>query len=79
MFTAAAAEDRIDLSIELLARFRLQEAAERLIRESDLCCASRALDLGYADQAHFTRDFRSVVGMPPEAYRRSHDRPSRGQ
>jgi AraC-like DNA-binding protein len=56
---------------QLLKRFRLQEAAERLIREPDVSCASLALDLGYADQAHFTRDFRSVVGIPPEAYRRS--------
>jgi AraC-like DNA-binding protein len=56
---------------QLLKRFRLQEAAERLLREPEASCADLALDLGYADQAHFTRDFKSVVGTPPEAYRRS--------
>jgi AraC-like DNA-binding protein len=54
---------------QFLKRFRLQEAAERLLREPALSISSLALDLGYADQAHFTRDFRSVVGRPPEAYR----------
>ncbi len=27
-----------------------------------------ARDLGYFDQAHFARDFRSAVGRPPTAY-----------
>ena len=26
---------------------------------------------GYADQAHFTREFRRRVGLPPERYRRA--------
>jgi AraC-like DNA-binding protein len=60
---------------QFLKRFRLQEAAERLVREPRLSCSSLALDLGYADQAHFTRDFRAVVGLPPETYRRRQVRP----
>ncbi len=55
---------------EVIRRFRLQEAAQRLIREPDLACGELALDLGYFDQAHFIRDFRSVVGVTPEVYRR---------
>jgi AraC-like DNA-binding protein len=30
-----------------------------------------AQDLGYADQAHFTRDFKAIVGRSPSDYRRS--------
>lgn len=56
---------------ELLRRIRLQLAAERLAREPGLSCAALALELGYADQPHFIKDFRSVVGRPPSAYRRA--------
>jgi AraC-like DNA-binding protein len=28
-----------------------------------------AADLGYADHAHLTRDFRTVLGFTPSAYR----------
>jgi AraC-like DNA-binding protein len=30
-----------------------------------------ALELGFADQSHFTKRFRSLVGLPPGAYRRA--------
>jgi AraC-like DNA-binding protein len=33
--------------------------------------AGLALDLGYADQAHFIRDFKRLVGRPPAGYARS--------
>ncbi|GAA2481982.1 helix-turn-helix domain-containing protein [Terrabacter carboxydivorans] len=48
----------------LIRRRRLQEAADRL-RDSDAELAGIAMDLGYADQAHFTRDFRLATGMTP--------------
>jgi AraC-like DNA-binding protein len=51
----------------VIQRYRLHEAAQRLasgdVRQTEL-----ALSLGYADQAHFVRDFRAVVGRPPAAY-----------
>jgi AraC-like DNA-binding protein len=31
--------------------------------------AALAADLGYADQAHLTRDFTATVGVPPSRYR----------
>ena len=56
---------RIGLSPKwLIQRRRLQEAAVRL-RDRPNSLADVAADLGYADQPHFTRDFRSVTGMTP--------------
>jgi AraC-like DNA-binding protein len=48
----------------LIRRRRLQEAADRL-RDADAELAGIAADLGYADQAHFTRDFRRATGLTP--------------
>ncbi|MFG1947876.1 DUF6597 domain-containing transcriptional factor [Nonomuraea sp. NPDC048826] len=52
----------------VIRRFRLHEAAERIYQGLDL--ATLAAELGYTDQAHLTRDFTAVVGMPPAAYAR---------
>lgn len=48
----------------VVSRFRLQEAAELLATTSETI-ASVAARLGYFDQAHFARDFKGVVGLPP--------------
>ena len=48
----------------LIRRRRLQEAADRL-RDADAELSGIAMELGYADQAHFTRDFRAATGMTP--------------
>ncbi|GAA4991043.1 helix-turn-helix domain-containing protein [Kitasatospora paranensis] len=52
----------------VLRRARLQEAAQ-LADSGSTDWAALAADLGYADQAHLTRDFTSVVGVPPSRYR----------
>lgn len=54
----------------IIKRFRLQEAAERIENESDLQWTELAEQLGYFDQAHFIKDFRSVVGQSPSDYQR---------
>lgn len=52
----------------VLQRYRLHEANERLLQQPDADLASLALDLGYADQSHFVRDFKAVVGVTPGSY-----------
>ena len=50
----------------LIQRRRLREAADRLRRRAaSVDLAMAATELGYADQAHFTRDFRTVTGITP--------------
>src|SRR3954451_15778929 len=53
----------------MIRRRRLQEAAERLRREPSIDIAAVASDLGYADHAHLTTDFRNVLNFTPSAYR----------
>lgn len=54
---------------ETIRRFRLQQAADRFDRNPETGCLDLAMELGYFDQSHFARDFRAVVGVPPETYR----------
>ncbi len=54
----------------IIQRYRLHEAAERIATEASIDWPGLALDLGYADQAHFIRDFRRLVGQSPAEYAR---------
>jgi len=53
----------------VIRRFRLHEAADRLAQGADVDLAALAQGLGYFDQAHFTSDFRRLVGKSPGRYR----------
>jgi len=53
----------------MIRRRRLQEAAERLREDPELGIAALASELGYADHAHFTTDFKALLGVTPSAYR----------
>jgi AraC-like DNA-binding protein len=52
----------------VIRRARLHEAAERADRGGRVDWAALAADLGYADQAHLTRDFTATIGVPPARY-----------
>ena len=52
----------------VLARYRLQDAAALIDAGEVDDLAALASDLGWFDQAHFSRDFRAVVGTTPSAY-----------
>ncbi|MBB1514213.1 helix-turn-helix transcriptional regulator [Tessaracoccus sp. MC1627] len=55
----------------LIRRRRLQEAAEKLRHNPARDLTELAHEVGYADHAHLTRDFRSVLGFTPSSYRAS--------
>ena len=60
---------RIGLSPKwLIQRRRLHEAAGRLADPDRPSLTELAASLGYADQAHFVRDFRAVTGLTPGEY-----------
>lgn len=52
----------------VLRRYRLLDAAEAVRGGQVVSWAGVAADLGYADQAHLSRDFHSAIGKPPAAY-----------
>jgi AraC-like DNA-binding protein len=52
----------------LIRRYRLHEVTERLDAGAPIDWAALAAELGYADQAHLTRDFAGLFGEPPTAY-----------
>lgn len=59
---------RVGLSPKwLIQRRRLHDAVLGL-KTGERSLAQLAADLGYSDQAHFTRDFRAVTAMTPGEY-----------
>lgn len=57
----------------LLRRARLLDAHE-LLSSSDLDLSQIAQRLGWYDQAHLTRDYTTITGIPPARLRRALDR-----
>ena len=49
---------------------RFQSALGRMHGRPRMALSRVALEAGYHDQAHFTREFRTFAGEPPGAYRR---------
>lgn len=53
---------------ELVRAVRVREAC-RLLETDDLSLTQIGFWCGFADSAHFSRDFKESLGMPPSAYR----------
>ena len=52
--------------------------AQQLLAGTEMRLAEIAVACGFADQSHFTRTFRRLVGVPPSAYARADRYGSRG-
>lgn len=52
----------------VIKRYRLLEVAEKLAVGPPCSWAQFAEELGYYDQSHFMKDFRSIIGCTPEQY-----------
>ena len=50
---------------------RMQRAATTLFAQPDTALAQLAADLGFADHAHFSRRYRSIIGETPDETRRA--------
>ncbi|WP_169311944.1 AraC family transcriptional regulator [Deinococcus maricopensis] len=56
----------VGVTPKVLARLiRFEEAHNRLWQQPDVPLAALAVDLGFADQAHFTREFRAFAHATP--------------
>lgn len=57
---------QVGLSPKVLARIiRVQRAREALLKTPESALAQIALQAGFADQAHFTREYTALIGIPP--------------
>ncbi|MCV7104416.1 MULTISPECIES: helix-turn-helix domain-containing protein [Mycolicibacterium] len=60
----------------VLCRYRLQQAALDIETEPGVDLADLAARLGWYDQAHFTNDFRAMLGCTPGQYAARHGLPA---
>jgi AraC-like DNA-binding protein len=64
--------EQVGLAPKTVARvMRFQGALQQIGAATRVNWAQLASDCGYADQAHFNRDFRDFAGNSPEAYLRA--------
>jgi AraC-like DNA-binding protein len=60
----------------VIRRYRLHEVTERLAAGATVDWAALAFELGYADQAHLSRDFATIFGEPPTHYAKRYPTPT---
>ena len=52
----------------VIKRYQLHEVAERLAASEIVDWPGMVVELGYSDQAHFIKDFKTIVGRTPAEY-----------
>ncbi|MGW5052394.1 AraC family transcriptional regulator [Actinokineospora sp. NPDC004072] len=52
----------------VIRRYRMHDAAAKVDAGGAVDWAALAADLGFSDQAHFSREFRAAVGISPARY-----------
>ena len=62
----------------VIRRYRLHEITERMATGARIDWARLAADLGYADQAHLSRDFTAIVSETPTRYAQRYPHPGEG-
>jgi AraC-like DNA-binding protein len=62
----------------VIRRYRLHEITERMAAGGRIDWMRLALGLGYADQAHLSRDFTAIVGETPTPYAQRYPDPAAG-
>jgi len=65
-------------SVKDYVRRRRVEFARKVIGETSVPICAVAIEAGFADQAHLTREFRRALGVTPAAFRRG-ERPAPGR
>ncbi|TFE25945.1 helix-turn-helix domain-containing protein [Cohnella luojiensis] len=55
----------------VIQRYRLHEVAEKIEKGEVVDWLKLSLDMGYYDQAHFIKAFKSILGKSPEEYMRA--------
>lgn len=61
---------RFGCSIGEYVRARRVAQVQRRLRDGNEPISQIAIDLGFSDQSHLTREFRAATGVAPAAYRR---------
>jgi len=54
----------------VIRRYRIHDAVNHLEQGEIVDWPTLAVDLGYFDQAHFIKDFKQLIGVPPGRYAR---------
>lgn len=63
--------DAVGLAPKAYCRvLRFQQALRRISAKPDASWVDLAIEAGYSDQPHFTREFRDFTGVTPERYRK---------